>query len=144
LLDSNHEPAVAAGNAVFAFYANAGTISLASGLSVEVDPGRGFQQSVMAENGGRVIGTDVNVLSNGVASSETLLTGRETLAVSCEDGTVNCVASCQTPGKTVVSGGCFSASGTPLISFGPTGETTYGCSFSSEPSTTSPEAKVIC
>jgi hypothetical protein len=144
---SSNVTAVVAPSAVMVFRSNGGTINLPQNMKVSTS---GTASLSAVQNGGRiVVPTDgvvapkLMVSRDGVSNEESVASARETVTQACADGTTSCAAVCSAD-RVVVSGGCSSSSGTPLLSFGPNEDNAFACEFALLPPTSHPTATAVC
>lgn len=124
------------------FYANGGTINLASGLRVQANPVHTLtSQLFLNENGGKTVVTAASTgqtpfLSvkrqagylNEEIKASTFST-RQQIVMTCASGAADCTATCPV-GKQVVTGYCNASNGGHIASFGPNSEeTAFTCAF---------------
>lgn len=139
--------AVAAPSAVMVFRSNGGTINLPQNMKVSTS---GTASLSAVQNGGRiVVPTDgvvaprLMVSRDGVSVEEAVASARETVTQLCPDGGTSCAAVCPAD-RVVITGGCSSSSGTPLLSFGPNENNAFACEFSTLPALADPKATAVC
>jgi hypothetical protein len=147
LRSSSDVTAVVAPSAVMVFRSNGGTINLTQNMKVSTS---GTASLSAVQNGGRiVVPTDgvvaprLMVSRDGVSTEEAVASARETVTQLCPDGSTSCAAVCPVD-RVVITGGCSSSSGTPLMSFGPNENNAFACEFSALPVLADPKATAVC
>lgn len=139
---SSASPAIDGRESVNMFYANGGTINLASGLRVEANPVHTLtSQLFLNENGGKTVVTAASTgqtpfltvkrqagYMNEEIKASTFST-RQQIVMTCASGAADCTATCPV-GKQVVTGYCNASNGGHISAFGPNAEeTAFTCAF---------------